>query len=491
MKQIRIEEQPVLSFGRIVRLTVDGIRYRLFRASVTVAVIAVAVAFLANVLGESLFKREVAVSTRDRISKMRLAHVLASRISTPPAIEDVLREIAGVEESGPVYGEFMKMGSISASEVKSLQKDARQAMGYLDFFAGLDYDRRRRLIHTARGVEIFERLGTAKGMGVFRRELDSMKSVSFVTTVDVLQEFLRNWPEVRKIAERVRCGRAAAVGNVKVVLAGRSVFEGLSDADGAFGRAIQNAGFSFEPKTTGKEIAVQVEQVNRKRLLESTVEVPAMCKAIAARKNIMPSDVTTIVMWDMLGNKRTAAWYLSKMEENGLDRGSLDGDDVAALADLRLEETALSTAERLTAGVEKGLMGLGERMGWLLLVSMLLCAVGISNAMLMTVTERFREIATLKCLGALDGFIMVTFVLEACFMGVVGGLVGGVAGSLISLGRMAASFGVRFLSVTPFSEMVTSMLVFVLVGAVLAAVSAVYPAYKAARLAPMEAMRIE
>ena len=60
MKRIEIKNQPRLGWGRIVRITLDGVRYRLFRASVTVAVIAVAVAFLMNVLSESLIKRRIA-----------------------------------------------------------------------------------------------------------------------------------------------------------------------------------------------------------------------------------------------------------------------------------------------------------------------------------------------------------------------------------------------------------------------------------------------
>jgi len=46
VKAIRIADQPKPSFPRTVRITIEGIRYRLFRASVTVAVIAMAVAFL-------------------------------------------------------------------------------------------------------------------------------------------------------------------------------------------------------------------------------------------------------------------------------------------------------------------------------------------------------------------------------------------------------------------------------------------------------------
>ena len=72
MKSINIADQPWLSMRRTISITVDGIRYRLFRASVTVAVIVVAVAFLMNILAESLIKRSVASNTRERIDTSRV-----------------------------------------------------------------------------------------------------------------------------------------------------------------------------------------------------------------------------------------------------------------------------------------------------------------------------------------------------------------------------------------------------------------------------------
>ena len=127
----------------------------------------------------------------------------------------------------------------------------------------------------------------------------------------------------------------------------------------------------------------------------------------------------------------------------------------------------------------------------MVLVSMLVCVIGISNAMLMAVTERFREIATMKCLGALDGFIMLMFVLESCFMGIVGGAIGGVLGTLLGLGRTAVAFGSGYTLAVPTRELLIAVVVATCLGVVLAAVAAVYPAFRAARLAPMEAMRIE
>ena len=46
-------------------------------------------------------------------------------------------------------------------------------------------------------------------------------------------------------------------------------------------------------------------------------------------------------------------------------------------------------------------------------MSLLVCTVGITNSMLMAVTERFKEIGTMKCLGALDSFVVVLFMLES------------------------------------------------------------------------------
>ena len=62
----------------------------------------------------------------------------------------------------------------------------------------------------------------------------------------------------------------------------------------------------------------------------------------------------------------------------------------------------------------------GSRRAWLLGLALLVAFVGILNAMLMSVTERFREIGTMKCLGALDGFIVKLFLIESLFQGVVG-----------------------------------------------------------------------
>jgi hypothetical protein len=53
-------------------------------------------------------------------------------------------------------------------------------------------------------------------------------------------------------------------------------------------------------------------------------------------------------------------------------------------------------------------VGSSPKQRWLVILSLLVCVVGIVNAQLMAVTERFREIGTMKCLGALDRFILAS-----------------------------------------------------------------------------------
>jgi ABC-type lipoprotein release transport system permease subunit len=136
-------------------------------------------------------------------------------------------------------------------------------------------------------------------------------------------------------------------------------------------------------------------------------------------------------------------------------------------------------------------LGFSRRTGWLIMISFVVCVVGVANAMLMSVTERFREIATMKCLGALDSFIMIIFVLESALQGLAGGLIGVTLGLALGLVLSWWHLGGLALVNLPVLTILASAGVCLASGALLASLAAVYPAWVAARLAPMEAMRIE
>ncbi len=97
----------------------------------------------------------------------------------------------------------------------------------------------------------------------------------------------------------------------------------------------------------------------------------------------------------------------------------------------------------LTSGYEMidGQFGSSPKDRWLAILSLIVCVVGIVNAQLMAVTERFREIGTFKCLGALNSFVVRIFVLEGIYQGIFGGFVGSLLGILVSTLSLTLKLG--------------------------------------------------
>jgi len=128
---------------------------------------------------------------------------------------------------------------------------------------------------------------------------------------------------------------------------------------------------------------------------------------------------------------------------------------------------------------------------WIVFLSLLVCIVGIINAQLMSVTERFREIGTLKCLGALDRFIVRLFVIEATIQGLAGAITGAVIGTLVAVAASCLRFGFSSASFIPWPDLARTVLFGVSIGTFLSLLGVLYPAIIAARMQPIEAMRVE
>ena len=172
---------------------------------------------------------------------------------------------------------------------------------------------------------------------------------------------------------------------------------------------------------------------------------------------------------------------------------ALSAERIAEVASAQRRQSRLNEvlAQVESEEQEGGWLGFGRRTAWLIIISFVVCVVGVANAMLMSVTERFREIATMKCLGALDSFIMIIFVLESSLQGFAGGIAGVALGVLLGVLRSVWGFGTLVFVNLPGLMLLASAGGCIVAGVVLAALAAVYPAWVAARLAPMEAMRIE
>jgi putative ABC transport system permease protein len=174
----------------------------------------------------------------------------------------------------------------------------------------------------------------------------------------------------------------------------------------------------------------------------------------------------------------TSVWT-SRVATDGIERVKAQSARTANVDEAIGSESAQSEKVQRTA-----------RQNWLVVMSLLVCMVGITNSMLMSVTERFREIGTMKCLGALDSFIVRLFLIETAMMGLLGSVVGILLGHLIMLIRYTITDH-SVAAKMNWLDMGRYMLFALLIGTVVSLLAAIPPAVRAAKMPPAAALSTE
>ena len=178
------------------------------------------------------------------------------------------------------------------------------------------------------------------------------------------------------------------------------------------------------------------------------------------------------------------AFLMSIWAGNAIVEGLISAGDPKI--DLVLQQKGVEIDPDSTAAKQKQ-----SKDTWLVVLSLLVCLVGIANAMLMSVTERFREIGTMKCMGALDGFIIKLFILESTFMGIAGTIIGVVVGFVLTALLNMSSFGAVIFDHLPMDRVFLYGILAVGIGSILSLIGGILPAYRAAKMEPVDAMSLE
>ena len=610
MKKIEVRDQVSLPLRRCFQLTVQGIRYRLFRSAITVVIVSLAVAFLMMMLSTSYIDREVATDARARTADRRLLTEWADKLTVPMTPQVLTEKLARLLEGGTAWKEFAGWGGLTDKQLAELKAVAVKQGQYLRYLDSLDPGERSAMVGLARGEDAIRLLNSPERIKDLADKTAIYGRFPAADPHAWLKDLVGRFEATDEQRQRLLAGHAKAVASLAADLKKGDTEKTYLDLFSQTGQAGDDpvallashgfllrredlaslrteAGLALDARTiqslTGDqnmrsyfadEAGVQIQEVTAahvfhnvssarraRRMLEeiektrssAQAKIDALKASLADMQVLLAKSDQEIAMIgtdrksnpgahsqdasrlmglveqdsirramadrlkekaplikpaqaiDVAGTVEGAAWLKDQIRvaarqlpaeiDERVDRKlpptTLSAERIAEVASARLEQDKLSGVLSGLLVEEEGWLGFGRRTGWLILISFMVCVVGVANAMLMSVTERFREIATMKCLGALDSFIMIIFVMESSLQGVAGGAIGIVVGAVLGALRSLWSFGGLALTNLPGLILLGSAGACLVAGVILAALAAMYPAWVAARLAPMEAMRIE
>ncbi len=490
---IDVKRQRNLTARETFSLCAKGIRHRLLRSALTLAVVVLAVAFFMFLLSESMFHRATGRGVVEEIEELRLASQTMTRLFVKPTQPVLVRRFSRYvrrgEEAGLAEAQAVGGPDWTRERIDSLARLADTEKLYVDFLAAIPTGKRLALIQKREGREALEYIRANRE--TFRAEIAPMVDLRIPGNLEGLESFLDAFPGYLQELDLFASVWNAKVDQASVVLAKHMDGDNRDEAAWLARAPLATVeAWRAETAALGFDISPEKVAAMRDQLEQALIRTDLLSRL---------NTVELRTRWTQVFRERRRSssdeklMRLDDSRATPLFEGAYNAETLSGIAAQARYERRLGVLERRLQLSEDEIWGggLSGRQIFLLCISFMVCMVGIANAMLMSITERFREIATMKCLGATDRYILMQFMMEAALQGVFGGLIGVILGFLIAFLRNSLSLGSHLFAYWPSLNLASCGVFSLVIGVLLAVMASIHPSWSASRMAPMEAMRIE
>ncbi len=179
-----------------------------------------------------------------------------------------------------------------------------------------------------------------------------------------------------------------------------------------------------------------------------------------------------------------SSMYIKVNDENQIENATTSIENyISTTLGLTTDDFSVSSQDSMLSTMDEVNNSLSVMLGGIASISLIVAGIGVMNVMLVSVTERTKEIGIRKALGAKRSDILVQFLIEALLLCVIGGIIGIILG--ISVGNLLGQMGYDFTAETWIT------LIAFFSSVIIGLVFGIFPAYKASKLNPIDALHTE
>ncbi|NLL70541.1 MAG: FtsX-like permease family protein [Epulopiscium sp.] len=340
----------------------------------------------------------------------------------------------------------------------------------------------------------------------------SLKDPSKATSRDQLTmediEIIKNHPQVTSVTPLYQGGNAQIqLRNPKeyrssILIGVNESYKDISALDFLYGRFLIDTDVKMKSKVAiiddglakeifgyddviGQQVYVQVKQVKHPFTVIGVIKNP-----MGDFASLFPDQIPAMLympigaVHDLYGTNQIQNFAVAIQDKDRINDTSLELTKMLEKKHRNENQYYVQSATESLDVINKVLGYFTAFISFVAGISLLVGGIGVMNIMLVTVTERTREIGIRKSLGAKNKDIRIQFLIEAMILTIIGGLIGIGFGYLGGLGIGS------LMKITPKVSLVVVLLT-VTLSSMIGIIFGVYPANKAAKLDPIEALRYE